>query len=136
MQPGRLQRKSYSNQDNSTWMGTSGRVGKDCGFEDYDDTANYHLAAEISGAKSGERVEIVGDDDFVDRMLIGGCRLNYQQEKEVFRPTDSWQRGRSEVLDHRHVRPEMGYDDPAASQQADDREDDAPTVNSYWGPSP
>lgn len=106
------------------------------GFEDYDDTANYRLAAEIAGTKSGERVEVVGDDDFVDRVLVEGCRLNYQQEKEVFRPTDNWQRGRSEVLEHRHVRPEMGYDDPAASQQADDREDDTPAVNSYWGPRP
>lgn len=106
------------------------------GFDDYDDTANYHLAAEIAGTKSGERVEVVGTDDFVDRVLVEGCRLNYQQEKEVFRPTDNWQRGRSEVLEHRHVRPEMGYDAPAGSRQADDRDDDAPTVNSYWGPRP
>ncbi|BEN76554.1 relaxase (plasmid) [Serratia marcescens] len=106
------------------------------GFDDYDDTANYHLAAEIAGTKSGERVEVVGTDDFVDRVLVEGCRLNYQQEKEVFRPTDNWQRGRSEVLEHRHVRPEMGYDAPAGSRQADERDDDAPTVNSYWGPRP
>lgn len=106
------------------------------GYKDYDDTANYHLAAEIAGAKSGERVEVVGDDDFVDRVLVEGCRLNYLQEKEIFLPTDRWQRERSEVLESRYVRPEMGYGEPIGSPQEGDSADDAPAMDPYSGPQP
>lgn len=82
------------------------------------------------------RVEVVGTDDFVDRVLVDGCRLNYQQEKAVFRLTDDWQHGRYGVLEYRYVRAALGDDDRDGPQRREDIDDEVPTRRSSCGPCP
>lgn len=61
------------------------------GFEDYDQSANYLLAADLVTTKSGERAEILGGDHFVHRVLEAGCRINHSAEDNFFRVTNVYQ---------------------------------------------
>jgi hypothetical protein len=81
-----------------------GRVEIKPGFEDYDDSANYRLAASLVSTKSGERVEIVGDDQFVDRVLEAACDFNHRDNGYVFQVTDRDQLERYDAIerDYRH----------------------------------
>ncbi|MEN3262647.1 TraI/MobA(P) family conjugative relaxase [Sodalis endosymbiont of Spalangia cameroni] len=106
------------------------------GFEDYDDAPNYRLAAVIAGRKSGEHVQVVGDYGFVDQVLLEGCRVNYQQDQEVFMPTGDYQKARYAFMEREYVRPELGYDDRPVYRSTEARDDDAPAPNPYWGPRP
>ena len=65
-----------------------GRVEIKPGFEDYDDSANYRLAASLVSTKSGERVEIVGDDQFINRVLDAAYDFNQRDGGSVFLVTD------------------------------------------------
>lgn len=70
---------------------TGGTLQVKPGFEDYDQSANYLLAADLVTTKSGERAEILGDDHFVHRLLEAGCRINQSAEDNFFRVTNVYQ---------------------------------------------
>lgn len=70
---------------------TGGTLQVKPGFEDYDQSANYLLAADLVTTKSGERAEILGDDHFVHRVLEAGCRINQSAEDNFFRVTNVYQ---------------------------------------------
>jgi len=106
------------------------------GFEVYDDLANYKMAAGIVSTKSGERVEVVGDPQFVDQVLEAGCRFNHQYRVSHFPVTDPEQQARYEYLETYHVRPSLGYQDesevdPQVNRYESEQEEDVPPV---WSP--
>jgi hypothetical protein len=61
------------------------------GFEDYDESHNYRLAANLVRTRSGETAEIIGDDQFVNQVLTAGFKINYHAEKNFFRVTNEYQ---------------------------------------------
>jgi hypothetical protein len=61
------------------------------GFEDYDESANYRLAANLVRTKSGETAEILGDDHFVDQVLTAGFSINYHADQNFFSVTNHYQ---------------------------------------------
>jgi hypothetical protein len=107
------------------------------GFEDDDELANYKMAAGIVSTKSGERVEVVGDPQFVDQVLEVGCRFNHEYRDSYFPVTDPEQQARYAYLETYNVRPSLGYQDKGevdpqgrAGNQYD-QEEEAPPV---WSP--
>lgn len=69
------------------------------GFEDTDQEANYKMAAGLASTKSGERVEVVGNPNFVDEMLEAGARFNAQYGANNFAVTDAGQQARYDYLE-------------------------------------
>lgn len=58
------------------------------GFEDYEESANFQLAASLAATKSGEAMKVIGDEHFVDQVLDAGSALNQRAGKYVFLVTD------------------------------------------------
>lgn len=82
------------------------------GFEDYDDSANYLLAVNLAALKSGERVEVIGDERFVERVLNTASYFNRTNDQyDVMEVTDPGQLGWYEAIERDHRR-QSGYDQP------------------------
>ena len=72
------------------------------GYQDHDESANFWLAADIVGNKSGERVEVHGDGPFVDQVLHAAMKLNHQEGEYVFLVTDRHQLNRYNAIERNY----------------------------------
>ncbi|WP_426154148.1 TraI/MobA(P) family conjugative relaxase [Pseudomonas sp. DC3000-4b1] len=70
------------------------------GFEDYDESANFKLAASLAATKSGEAMKVIGDEGFVDQVLDAGSALNQRAGKYVFLVTDKDQLMRYDQIEN------------------------------------
>lgn len=61
------------------------------GFEDYDESANYLLAAQLASSESREVIKVLGDDQFVYQVFEAGHDVNYRAGEYVFLVTDQEQ---------------------------------------------
>src|SRR5471030_735222 len=86
------------------------------GFEHADQLANYKMAVGLASTKSGERVEVVGEPQFVDQMLEAGARFNEQYTHNHFAVTDLEQQARYAYLETYSDRSSM---DPSVEQERD-----------------
>ncbi len=90
-------------------------------YQDYDSRANFHLAVDLVGRKSGERIEVKGTDGFVDRVLAAGCDFNHHDTGYVFNPTDPAQRARYAFIERdyrRHYKLDAPQEQRTVVQQA------------------
>ncbi|WPP02555.1 TraI/MobA(P) family conjugative relaxase (plasmid) [Pseudomonas sp. HR96] len=103
------------------------------GFEDYDQSANYLLAADLVTTKSGEHAEILGDDHFVHRVLEAGCRINHSAEDNFFRVTDVYQAALYTRLeqDYLHSQNSGVSPDARSSRQLERFDDNQPEQNPH-----
>ncbi|WP_323570712.1 TraI/MobA(P) family conjugative relaxase [Pseudomonas sp. 10S5] len=107
------------------------------GFEDHDEVANYKMAAGIVSTKSGERVEVLGDAQFVDQVLVAGYRFNHEYSVSHFPVTNSEQQARYAYFETYATGPDSRYQDEHASDsrvdnvtQCDEDEESPPV----WSP--
>lgn len=105
------------------------------GFEDYDQSANYLLAADLVTTKSGERAEILGDDHFVHRVLEAGCRINQSAQDNFFCVTNVYQAELHRSLE-RDYSQSLRSSAPRAtlSHYQDNHDDDQPQQPNYPHP--
>ncbi|QLG96747.1 relaxase/mobilization nuclease domain-containing protein (plasmid) [Pseudomonas yamanorum] len=98
------------------------------GFADYDDSANYRLAVNLVSIKSGERGEVVGDDEFVDRVLEMACDFKHTNDQYYeFPVTDPGQLAWYESIE-RSYRRKSGYEQPVQAPRYVERHDQVDEV--------
>ncbi len=88
-----------------------GRVEIKPGHMDYDDSANYRLAAHLASRKSGEWLEAVGDDEFLTRLFDAAVNMNRLAGSHAFLPTEPYQREQFVEFERDH-RLYYGYGEP------------------------
>lgn len=103
------------------------------GFEDYDQSANYLLAADLVTTKSGEHAEILGDDHFVHRVLEAGCRINQSAEDNFFSVTHIYQAAlhRSLERDYLHSQSSDGSPNARSNRQLERYDENQPEQSSH-----
>lgn len=69
------------------------------GFDENDEAANLRLATGIVSTKSGDRVEVVGTDYFVDQVLMTAGEFNQRFSDSSFGVTDREQQARYDYLE-------------------------------------
>lgn len=105
------------------------------GFEDHVDSANHRLAVNLVSTKSGDGVKVIGDDQFVDKVLDAGCGLNHRAGKYVFLVTDQKQLARYESID-REYRLHYGHNEQIQQQPAQDDYTDDVASRPHQRPNP
>lgn len=93
------------------------------GFEDYDESHNYRLAANLVRTKSGETAEIIGNDQFVDHVLTAGFSINQNAQKSFFHVTNDYQIGLYNAIEREHEYSQSAtnlHNRPARRSESDD----------------
>lgn len=99
------------------------------GFEDYDESANFRLAASLAATKSGEALKVIGDDRFVDQVLDAGSALNERAGKYVFLVTDQDQLMRYDQIENYRISPSP---DSYKSDRNEPGDHDQPKIGSAY----
>jgi hypothetical protein len=103
------------------------------GFEDYDESANYRLAANLVTTKSGEKAEIIGDNQFVESVLTSGHSINRSATRNFFHVTNDYQVGLYNAIEqqHQHSQSTTGFHNRPPVHRPENDNDDQPSVPSY-----